>query len=169
VFINVVTQKATGLSLSSRPRLYDDSVVPDWSCSRVGGAGVAKGVSRGGRRATPESTPRSLYWAHLQHHCAVEPGALVCALDAAQVEVGPVDVVAVLGQAEGVREVVHHDLPLEACRRRTRAVTPVALQSGCPGPSPKGKAKSQGTPVFLSVLNSLYNMSCRSYHTVLYT
>lgn len=46
------------------------------------------------------------------HHRAVQAAALVGALDAAQGPVRPVDVVAVLRQAEGMGQVVRHYLPV---------------------------------------------------------
>lgn len=46
------------------------------------------------------------------HHRAVQAAALVRPLDAAQVPVRPVDVVAVLRQAEGMGQVIGHDLPV---------------------------------------------------------
>ena len=53
--------------------------------------------------------------AYLQHHRAVDAGALVRPLDAAQVKVGPVDEILVLSQTEGVGQLLNDDLPLEPC------------------------------------------------------
>lgn len=50
------------------------------------------------------------------HHGAVQAAALVGALDAALVQVRPVDVVAVLRQAERVGQVVRHNLAVLAWR-----------------------------------------------------
>lgn len=48
---------------------------------------------------------------------AILTAGLVCSLDAALAPVGPVDVVLVLGKAEGVREVIGDHLAVLTCRK----------------------------------------------------
>lgn len=47
------------------------------------------------------------------HHRSVQSTAFVRSLNAAQVPVGPVDVVAILGQAKRMRKIIGHYLPLQ--------------------------------------------------------
>lgn len=61
---------------------------------------------------------------YLQHYSAVQSAAFVCPFDAAQVKICPVNKIPVLSQTEGVRQVVHYDLPLKACRTHDNSFTP---------------------------------------------
>ncbi|PWA19926.1 hypothetical protein CCH79_00016577 [Gambusia affinis] len=53
---------------------------------------------------------------YLQDHGAVQPAAFVSPLNAAQVEICPVDEVPILSESKGVRKVIHNNLPLKAWR-----------------------------------------------------